>query len=352
MRRGAPADYIKNTLLLFFFMMAFLIFLPLIIVGTGGNRSGSGRSREFREFDIKASDLVFNDNNGGPLVSIYITDKKKVVEMYLEEYIIGVVSAEMPASFEMEALKAQAVAARTFALSHIPAFGGWKCSRAEGADLCDTVHCQAYIDKYKRLEGWPKADREFYWNKITEAVQETSGEILTYEGKLVMNARYFAISGGKTENASEVLSIDEPYLKSVSSPEVGIAPNYSTTIKIKNTELARKINTAYPEAKLIASRVKNDVKIISRTSGGSVREIKVGQTTISGAQFRSALSLRSANFELKFGSSDTEITCYGYGHGIGMSQWGARVMAQEGKSYTDILTHYYQGVEIDKLGSN
>lgn len=334
--------------------IAFIILLPIFIVGIGTDsslRKDMFNRAKAPGFNIKVNDISFNSTNGGgPKIKVYITNENKIEELYLEEYVRGVVAAEMPAEFDIEALKAQAVAARTYAVAHMDQYGGNKCNQGNGADICNTVHCQVYMDKDERLKGWPESKRGLYWNKITDAVKETVGQVLTYNGQIAMNVSYFSTSGGKTEDAVEVFASDSPYLKSVQSPGEESSPKYKSEENISYNELTDKLNKAYPNAKLSASKLKGQVMIVgSRSSGGSVKQIKIGNVTITGSQFRSALGLNSANFELKFNKNDITITTYGYGHGVGMSQWGANAMAKEGKKYDEILTHYYQGIDIEKL---
>lgn len=344
---------IKNYFCTMFLGVAFVIALSCIIVGTGKNRILYKENKiSIPKYYVEPDSIVFDDKNGGgPLINVYITKEDKIKELYVEEYIRGVVAAEMPAEFELEALKAQAVAARTYALSHMERFGGTKSQAAKGADLCDTVSDQVYMSKEERLEGWPEKMRGDYWNKITEAVVETSGEILTYEGKLVMDPYYFAVSSGKTEDSAEVFAQSEPYLKSVASPGEEDASKYKSTVKFSYSEIVSKINSAYPSAKVNSRGLRNQIVIKSRTSAGSVKLVKTGQVTITGANFRSVLGLNSSNFNISFGLAGVEITCKGYGHGVGMSQWGANAMAKNGKGYKDILCHYYSDVEVKKIAN-
>jgi stage II sporulation protein D len=354
MNRIIVSVKVWHSILAFLTFIGFLILLPILIVGIGTDSKlidGMLNKTKISGFNIKANDISFNSTNGGgPKLKVYISGENKIEEMYLEEYVRGVVAAEMPAEFAVEALMAQSVAARTYAVSRMEQYGGKKCSQGNGADICDTVHCQAYMNKDERLKGWPESKSGLYWNKITDAVKETAGQILKYNGQIAMDISYFSTSGGKTEDAVEVFSSGSPYLKSVKSPGEESSPKYKATEKFSYNELADKLNKAFPNAKVSANKLSNQITILGpRSSGGSVKQIKVGNVTISGSQFRSALGLNSANFELKYNKSDITITTYGYGHGVGMSQWGANVMAKEGKKYIEILTHYYEGVEIEKI---
>lgn len=336
---------LKRIVLSFISLLLILFITAFSLIFFGKNKS---EAYIIPGYKIQDKDITFNEKNGGPKVKLYIQAKNQVVEMYLEEYVRGVVAAEMPASFEMEALKAQAVAARTYAVAHMEEFGGRSCVNAHGGNLCSEVHCQAYIDKDSRFNAWPKGQGESYWNKLTEAVLQTSGQVLTYNDKLVMEPFYFAVSSGKTYNSQEVFSSAVPYLVSVDSPGEEKAEKFINTTKLSYKDFIAKINATYPLAKLTNSNVKKAIKITPWPTG-TVKEVKAGNAVMSGPDFRKLFGLYSANFTVKFNSTNVEITSKGYGHGVGMSQWGAGVMAKQGSSYTQILTHYYKGTKVDKI---
>jgi stage II sporulation protein D len=341
----------KKVLLATVTLMLTMIVMSALVVGVG-NKNGSAlkKTGNLQDYSLKGGDIQIKNNKADEKIKVYLSKQDKVVELTIEEYVRGVVAGEMPAEFELEALKAQAVAARTYGLAHMVQFGGTKKSDVKGADLDDTINSQVYLSKEERMSTWDKRYGEQYWNKITDAVNQTSGQILTYDGKLVMSPYYFAISSGKTESAAEVFSSDIPYLKSVRSEEDKEVKNYQVTTKYTYTQLANSINAKFPDAKVSSSKLKSQISILERTAGAeSVKKIKLGSITVKGDQFREAINLRSTNFSIRFNTKDIEITCKGYGHGLGMSQWGAAAMAKEGKSYTDILKHYYQGVKIEKI---
>ncbi|OFI01407.1 amidase enhancer precursor [Clostridium acetireducens DSM 10703] len=338
--------YLKNIFIITFIFLFSVVLLSIILLGT---KKYGGK---INKYSIKQNNIIFNKyKKGGPDVKIYITKKNKVEKMKLEEYIVGVVAAEMPAEFHIEALKAQAVAARTYAIAHIKSQGGNPCKNAlaKGADLCDTVHCQSYIFKEDRLKGWPKENRNKYWNKICKSVKDTEGEIITYNNELVKEPYYFATSSGKTENAKEVFQKDIPYLISVNSPGEEKAPKYRTVFKFSYKDIANKVNRAYPKAKMSSKRLKKQIWIKDRSKSGGVKCIKLGNVEITGQQFRNILGINSANFNIKFNNKNIEVICSGYGHGVGMSQWGANAMGKHGKEYKKIITHYYQGTKISKI---
>lgn len=335
--------------------MLFTILFSIIVVGIENNNYKSlnldNNNKVYNE-EKKELDETKNqtyDYGKNFIIQVYLTESNEIKKMNLEDYVVGVVAAEMPANFESEALKAQAVAARTYAIAHMKQYGGNQCENAHGADVCDTIHCQAYITKEKRFESWPKSQCTELWNKIVNAVEQTSGEVLTYNGKLVMEPYYFAISSGKTEDAVEVFSRDIPYLKSVSSEGEEIAPKFKSEYNFTYNNFINIINKNYPKAKLNIFNIKSSIKILDLSSAGNVKNIKVGQVDISGSEFRKIFSLNSTHFSISIDNGTVKINCLGYGHDVGMSQWGANVMAKKNSKYEEILKHYYSGVEIQKI---
>lgn len=347
--RGISSYFKAMSSLIIIGMLSTILF-SIVFVGINYEKNNAKVEENVKNFkDDPTSVVKYKFNGKTEKVKVYITSENKVKEIDLEEYVLGVVSGEMPASFHIEALKAQAVAARTYTIAHMKKFGGSGCKNGKGADLCDTVHCQVYKSKESRLSSWPKKQRDELWKKIVQAVNETSGEVITYNGKLISSPFYFSTSSGKTENSQEVFSNSLPYLKSVSSPGEEVAPKYKSSKDIKYNDFANAINSNFPKAKVSSSSVKTQVKVIKRTEGGSVKTIKVGNVNATGPQFRTALNLNSANFNISFLPQYVRIECNGYGHGVGMSQWGANVMAKNNKKYKEILKHYYKNTEIEKI---
>jgi len=285
--------------------------------------------------------------SGESTVKVFITAENRVEEVELEEYIVSVVSSEMPVSFEPEALKAQAIAARTFLASRKVK----PCEQSIGGEVCDTVHCQVYMSKESRIKKWTdgNVDGEANWEKIREAVQATEGKVLSYDGELVMYPQFFSTSSGMTERAVDVFSNDIPYLVSAESTGEEIAPKFNSESTKSIDEFISIINSKYSEANLTLDNAKSEVEIISRSEAGGIKEIRVGATKIKGTDFRMLLGLNSTNFEFEITDGEIKFTSKGYGHGVGMSQWGANVMAKEGKEYDYILKHYYTGVDIVDL---
>ena len=260
------------------------------------------------------------------IVTVFRESKNESIELPLETYLIGVVAGEMPALYDLEALKAQAVAARTYTMQVL--------SSAEM--ISDTVSHQVYLDDEQLQEKWQDKFDEYY-EKVSQAVYETAGQVITYQDELI-HPFYFSISNGYTENSEEYWSTAYPYLKSVNSEWDKTASNYAVETEFTLNELRTAFNNS--------SLTKDSFIILNRTEGNNINEILVGDKVYSGREFREILGLRSADFLLTFNDNKVIITTYGYGHGVGMSQYGANELAKQGKSYLEILTHYYQNVDI------
>ncbi|MDD6223812.1 MAG: stage II sporulation protein D [bacterium] len=249
-----------------------------------------------------------------------------VITLSLEEYLIGVVGAEMPASFPIEALKAQAIVSRTYALKKIE----------NGGKLTDSVSTQRYKDNDELRKDWGSSF-DTYYQKIKKAVTETKDLEIYYQGNYI-DAVYHSTSNGKTEDAVYVWGHDIPYLKSVDSSWDKDASSY---LRETSQDFSNVLT-------LLGVDLREDVsfQILSRDSSGRVLEIKVGTKIFTGVEFRNLLGLRSADFDLVLENGILNITTRGYGHGVGMSQYGAGGMAKSGYTYDQILNHYYTGVTI------
>lgn len=274
--------------------------------------------------------------------SIRVAVNGKIVKMALEDYIFGVVSAEMPASFAPEALKAQAVAARTFAV-HRVMYGG--DSKYPGADVCDqSNHCQAYetVDELKKK--WA-SNYDKYAAKVRQAVDGTAGKIMTYDDRPIL-VLYHASSAGYTEDVKNVYSQKLPYLVSVPSPDDGKVTDLESKEEYDRNWFCNTVNKAYPAAKLSSGSLEKQVSVVDRFPSGRVDTVKLGGAKISAVDLRRLVDLRSTNFKVSFSKASIIFTTEGFGHGVGMSQDGAQAMALEGSGYIDILKHYYTGVDI------
>lgn len=257
-------------------------------------------------------------------VTVY-RNNGKIINLELEEYVLGVVGAEMPASFNIEALKAQAILARTYALKSIK----------NGKKLTDTVSTQAYKDNSELQKLW-KNDYTKYYEKIKKAVNETKGKVILYNNEYI-DAVYHSTSNGKTENSKNVWKNSLPYLVSVDS-------SWDKNVKSYKKETIFEINEFCNILKLDVEEAITYEIIHNQT--GRVRQITINNKTFSGTEFRNLLKLRSTDFEIEINDEKVKVTTYGYGHGVGMSQYGANEMAKQGYSYIQILKHYYTGVVI------
>lgn len=257
-------------------------------------------------------------------------DKSEALEINLEEYVIGVVAGEMPASFNLEALKAQAVAARTYAL--------YKMKNIPGYVLSDTINDQVYLNKEKMMSKWGD-DYSYYYNRVKEAVDKTRGEVLTYNGDIIISY-YFAISNGYTENVENVFGENKDYLVSVESEWDKKYQSYSSTASISRETFCNKLSINCDNI---------NISNVKRGNNHYVREITINNETFSGIQIFNKLNLKSTDFTININGNEVVIKTYGFGHSVGMSQYGAQGMASGGYKYSDILKHYYQKTEISKI---
>ncbi|MGA8944163.1 MAG: stage II sporulation protein D [Thermoactinomyces sp.] len=283
------------------------------------------------------------------MVRVYLSEKKKTIELPLEKYIYGVVAAEMPADFHQEALKAQALAARTYIIDRLirkdfSDLEKWG-DQAKKAHVTDTITHQVYKTDEELREVWGSkytANRK----KIEQAVMETAGQIITYEGKPIY-AAFFSTSNGYTENSEDYFEQKYPYLRSVPSSWDRLSPKY---LQEQTLSLSRLISRLEMETgqtiSIPASAGGKLIQVIARTEGKRVAKVKIGDRIFSGREVREALQLASTDFEAEVQGNRVKIKSRGYGHGVGMSQWGANLMAKEGKSVAEIVRHYYRGVKI------
>ena len=262
---------------------------------------------------LKETEVTIYRNNG------------TIIHLPLEEYLIGVVGAEMPASFPIEALKAQAVVARTYALKKIQ----------EAKKLTDTVSTQSYKDNNELKSLWASS-YETYYQKVKMAVEATKGLVLYYQEGLI-DAVYHSTSNGKTEDSVYVWGSEIPYLKSVDSSWDKTSSSYFKQISKDFFVVLQLLGVKEEGA---------NIEVLSKDISGRVLKVKVGSKTFSGVEFRSLLGLRSTDFDLSIENNKLVITTRGYGHGVGMSQYGASGMAKEGYQYDEILKHYYTGISI------
>ena len=300
--------------------------------------------------ELFSEETPVDETEGTPFVSgqldaeriLNVLDGTSVTEMDLGTYLVGVVRAEMPASFELEALKAQTVAARTYTLYKM--IGGG--NHGETADLCtDPSCCQAYLSEEQARENWGK-NADANEAKIREAVTATDGQAVLYGGVPIL-AVFHSSSAGLTRAAGEVWVKDLPYLQAVASPEAGERiPNYYSRAEFTAKEFREKVQAVYPEAEF-SGDMAQWIGDAETDSAGSVSDLRVGGVTMRGSDLRGILGLRSACFDWEVQKDAIVFFVTGYGHGVGLSQYGANQMALDGADYREILTHYYTGVTVE-----
>ncbi len=276
---------------------------------------------------------IFNDEKK---VEVYNPEIEIIQDIGIEEYIKGVVAAEMPALFEMEALKAQAVAARTYALKKIQ----------DNEDITEAEIGQAFLSKEELKERWGK-DYNTYFKRISKAVDETRNEVMMYDDEMI-DAVFHSTSSGYTENSENVWSVALPYLQGVESKNDEKAPDFITEKVINSKEVISKLQNKYKDLKLTNIPLFQQIQIIERSQAGYILQIQIGNKIITGKEMRELLELKSSNFTISQNNNELIFITKGYGHGAGMSQYGANFMAQEGSTYEEILKHYYKGIKITK----
>lgn len=266
------------------------------------------------------------------MVSVHYQNGEE--QLPLETYLVGVVAAEMPVYFDEEALKAQAVTARTYTLKRIK----------ENPNMIFTEDIQDYCSDSQLEEIWGVEDFAFYYSRIRNAVQNTRGQVITYNGELI-DAVFHSTSTGMTRRALDVWGQDIPYLQVAESLEDINAPTYLHKYTFEFQEFKDKA-LVYDKEIVFGDELATDIQIIERNKEGYILSIQVGNKIFEGETFRKMLDIASSNFSISFTDYTINIICKGYGHGVGLSQYGAEAMANGGKTYIDILKHYFKDVEV------
>lgn len=279
--------------------------------------------------------LLFINISSDNEIAVYDVQNSQLITMMIDDYITGVVAAEMPAEFEMEALKAQSVAARTYLIKKE------KCDKYTICDICtDSSHCQAYKSKEELKKQWGSKFSKYY-SKISKAVNETKGQIITYDNQPI-SAVFHSTSSGRTENSEDVWSSALPYLRSTESEEDVYSPKFLSEKSITRGEFVD-IVLAEDSSVNFDSQATGAV---THTEGGSIDTIVIGDKIFKGTKVREMFDLNSSNFEISENGDNITFTVYGYGHGVGMSQYGADFLAKNGYNYIDIIHKYYHNVDI------
>lgn len=318
-----------------------LVFLFPVILTTRFDFVETQGHMESEETPNIVNDQPYEYKNYGTINVINAGSGESTV-MNLDEYLYGVVSAEMPADYSIEALKAQAVVARTYTIYTITHN---KDKHGDGSICTNSACCQAWISKDDRLNKWEESSRADNWNKIVDAVNSTKGQVIEYKGE-VIDAFFHSNSGGKTEVPVNVWGgTDYPYLQVVETSGEDGYSQYSSEVVVTKKDIESIIRKKYSDFSIDWSNPEC-IKVIEYTDSGRVRTIKIGNKELSGVEVRSLFSLKSANFQFIIDGDNIKFSVKGYGHGVGMSQTGADAMAKSGSSYIDIINHFYVGVEI------
>ncbi|NRD77154.1 stage II sporulation protein D [Bacillus sp. BRMEA1] len=317
-------------------LVALTLIIPAVLVLPFSEGKTNGKLGEQLKEKAPANETVSPSSTDEAVeVAVYRSKKKKVEKVPLEDYLVGVVAAEMPAEFNEEALKAQALTARTYIVNRL--LSKDTLGVPEGAEVTDTPLHQAYESDDELRRDW---GMDYNWKrkKIVAAVRATSGQIITFKGKPIQ-AQFFSTSNGYTENSEDYWSGSIPYLRSVSSPWDKSSPQFFN----------QKVLSLQSFEKLLGVKVGTSGtigKIVARTSGKRVAEVDFSGKQLTGKDIREKLDLKSSDFSWERKGNNIVITTKGYGHGVGMSQYGANGMASQGKNYKEIVEHYYSGVQI------
>lgn len=285
---------------------------------------------------VRSCTVSFFSTREIPMVALWDVKKSRLISLTLEEYVQGVVAAEMPASFHLEALKAQAVAARTYAYRRILSGEGIP-EHPEAHLSSDYRSGQAWVSWDEFLQSHGAAAGRVLQRKIRKAVKQTEGLIAVYGGEPIL-AVYHSTSGGRTENSEHYWNEALPYLRSVEDPFSINSPVHYSTATISLGKLAEVLGV---------DRV-NNFKVIERYHSGRAKTVEAGDRWFSGREIRERLNLRSTWFTAEIMGEEMVFSVWGYGHGVGMSQYGAQGMAEQGYSYDQILQYYYQGIELQR----
>lgn len=332
------------VLLIIFIFCTFAI--PIIFTKNTVSGKNVKETNEIQEENATQEvQMIDYDYKQYDTIKLLHADTGEIEELPLDTYLLGVVSAEMPANFEQEALNAQALVARTYTIYSIV----HNQDKHGEADICDDSNCcQAWISKEDRMARWEEAERESNWRKIEVAVNTTAGRIITYNGE-VIDAFFHSNSGGTTEAPVNVWGgTNYPYLQSVETAGEDAYSQYSSEVVLTKEELQNKILAKHSDFTIDYNQ-SDCIQILEYTESGRVKTIKIGNLNLSGVEVRSTLGLKSANFEVTINGDNIKFAVKGYGHGVGMSQTGADSMAKSGSNYEEIVKHFYTGVEITEM---
>lgn len=333
----------KKLSMYFLALITVCFVLPAIFTKTNKQVSTDTQGENISK-DVQNIEEQKDSNNSDKEIKLLHSKTGEVENVNIEEYLCNVVSAEMPASFETEALKAQAIVARTYTMFKL------NNKKHDNADICDnSACCQAWISKEDRLAKWEESKRDEYWQKICSVVQQTKGQVIMYNNEPI-NAFFHSNSGGTTEIPVNVWGgTNYPYLQVVETSGEEAYTQYASEVTIANTDIINKLKEKYQDISIDFSNVE-DLKIVEHTESGRVKTVKFGNHKLSGVEVRSIFGLKSTNFEiLKIDNDHIQFKVKGYGHGVGMSQTGADSLAKQGKTAEEIIHHFYSNVNVKKI---
>lgn len=326
----------KRTAIILTIFLTVILLIPAMIVVPFSQHTDSKVSEKKV---AKAKTPIKENKEPNIMVSVYRSGQDQVKQFDMHDYVVGVVAAEMPADFDIEALKAQTLAARTYIVKQL--LDGEFLNVPKGAEVTDTTMNQVFKDHNELKEIWG-ADYDWKLKKVEKAVNGTEGQIITYKGKPITPS-FFSTSNGYTENAEDYWSDPYPYLKSVPSPWDVDSPKYEaeTTLPVAKVEKGLGVDITQQEGEVGT--------VLDQTAGHRVAKVKIGGKTFTGRDIREKLNLRSSDFDMVKQGDTVQITTKGFGHGVGMSQYGANGMAMAGSNYQKIISHYYKGVDITEM---
>lgn len=335
----------KKALLYFFAFLFICFFLPTIFTKVSTPANAQSQTVENQEETVQKEGEE-QENYQDITIQLLHAKTGEVEQVNLEEYLCHVVSAEMPADYELEALKAQAIVARTYTMYKR------MNKKHANADICDdSTCCQAWVSKEDRLARWEESKRESNWQKIEQCVNETRGKIVTYQNEPI-NAFFHANSGGKTEIPVNVWGggSNLPYLQVVETAGEEGYTQYASEVELTQEEILNKLKEKYADIQIDFTK-EEEIQITEYTDSQRVKTVRFGNHELSGVETRTIFGLKSTNFEITKQEGKIKFSVKGYGHGVGMSQTGADALAKQGKTAEDIIHHFYQDVEIKQINS-
>lgn len=340
----------KRFLIGFLILSAAVFCIPSVMVPIASLVSGRTAAPAYAD-SAAADDTAAYRVDAPYTVTLYRVGNGETLTLDFEDYIAGIVAEEMPPTNSIEALKAQAVAARSYILSKLSSYSENAPAAHHGALLCDDFsHCHTWRSLEESKDTWDARFREDYAAKIKRAADETRGEYLSYENKAAKTC-FHAVSGGKTENAEDVWGVSLPYLTTVNSAEDTRADGYHSRVFYPKEAFETVLRGLRPSIQT-AENLEDISPKFTYHDSGSVAALTMLGETFTGLEIKEAFHLRSTHFSLKFADGKAVFDVNGYGHGVGMSQFGAAAMAEYGKNYREILAHYYKGTTLSQLYHN